>query len=63
MIHGQWWSIFKTHYPHNEQWCALTGFHLLHRLHDPEFLYNGSIGLLSGGGGGLSTQSFFIIIA
>ena len=23
---GQWWSIFRTHCPHTEQWWVLSGF-------------------------------------
>ena len=32
LIQGQWWSIFITHYRHNEQWCPLIGFGSLQGL-------------------------------
>ena len=31
-VHGQWWSILITHFPHTLQWCVLGGLMLLHFL-------------------------------
>lgn len=36
----QWWSIFKTHLLHMEQWCVRVGFGVKHFLHMLTASYN-----------------------
>ena len=42
LIHGQWWSMFKTHLLQAEQWWHLSGLNTLHIRQYLRRLFSGS---------------------